>query len=173
MTDTEYLKYWNSLYAKGDYFGTGPTKLAISAEPIIKTKHVQKILDIGCGQGRDTLFFSKLGYHVNSIDISKKAIEHIIKTKERLNLNHISATTHDIEKPFPFPENSFDFIYSNLALQFFNTFKLDKIFSNIVKIMKKDSLFLFSTKKEGDKYYQFGNKINEYAFEYKGITRYF
>lgn len=173
MTNIAYLKYWNSLYEKGNYFGTGPTKLAIFAESIIKTKNIQKILDMGCGQGRDTLYFSKLGYHVSAIDISEKAIEHINKTKEQLNLNHITATTHDIEKPLPFQENSFDFVYSNLALQFFDANKLEKIFSNVMKIMKKDSLFLFSTKKEGDKYYQFGNKINDYAFEHKGITRYF
>lgn len=34
-------------------------------------------------------------------------------------------------------------------------------------------MLLFSTKKKGDKYYEFGNKINENAFEYSGITRYF
>jgi hypothetical protein len=39
--------------------------------------------------------------------------------------------------------------------------------------MKNDSMFLFSTKKKGDKYYEFGNKINENAFEYNGITRHF
>ena len=39
--------------------------------------------------------------------------------------------------------------------------------------MKNDSLFLFSTKKSGDKYFNFGNKISENAFEYKGITRFF
>ena len=39
--------------------------------------------------------------------------------------------------------------------------------------MKNDSFFLFSTKKSGDKYYNFGNKVSENAFEYKGITRFF
>ena len=47
------------------------------------------------------------------------------------------------------------------------------LFRSIVKIMKKNSLFLFSTKKEGDKYHRFGNKLSEHAFEYKGITRHF
>jgi len=173
LTEINYLNYWNSLYDKKNYFGTGPTKLAILAESLLKTNNVIQILDIGCGQGRDTFYFSQLGYHVDAIDISENAIEYIKKTKIQLNLNNINAIVHDIEKPFPFSEDKYDFIYSNLALQFFNAVKLNEIFSNIVKIMKKNSLFLFSTKKEGDKYYQFGNKINEYAFEYKGITRYF
>lgn len=173
MSENNYLDYWNSLYDKQNYFGTGPTKLAIFAESLIKSKNIKKILDIGCGQGRDTFYFSHLGYDVHSIDISNKAIEFVNRTKESLKLSNINAKVHDVELPFDYQEESFDFIYSNLALQFFDVMKLNNILKNISKIMKKDSLFLFSTKKEGDKYYQFGKQINEHAFEHKGITRYF
>ncbi len=173
MTENNYLNYWNSLYDKQNYFGTGPTKLALFAESLIKSKNIKKILDVGCGQGRDTFYFSHLGYDVHSIDISNNAIGFVNRTKELLKLNSINAKVHDIEQPFDYPVESFDFIYSNLALQFFEEAKLNNIFMNISKILKSNSSFLFSTKKEGDKYYQFGQKINEFAFEYKGITRYF
>ena len=39
--------------------------------------------------------------------------------------------------------------------------------------MKPNSFFLFSTKKSGDKYFNFGNKLSENSFEYNGITRFF
>jgi len=39
--------------------------------------------------------------------------------------------------------------------------------------MKKNSSFLLSTKKEGGKYYKTGKKINDFAYEYNGITRYY
>ena len=39
--------------------------------------------------------------------------------------------------------------------------------------MKNNSFFLFSTKKSGDKYYNFGNRISDNSFESKGITRFF
>ena len=39
--------------------------------------------------------------------------------------------------------------------------------------MKPKSKFLFSTKKEGDKYHNFGKKINDNIFENEGIIRYF
>lgn len=44
---------------------------------------------------------------------------------------------------------------------------------NFSKTLKKDSFFLFSTKKMGDKYYKFGTKINENTYESKSIIRYF
>ena len=64
-------------------------------------------------------------------------------------------------------------VYSNLSLQFFDLSQLSKIFSNIADIMLPDSFFLFSTKKAGDKYYNFGNKISDSAFESKGVIRFF
>ena len=39
--------------------------------------------------------------------------------------------------------------------------------------MKNNSSFLLSTKKEGDKYHKTGKKINNNAYEHKGIIRYF
>jgi hypothetical protein len=39
--------------------------------------------------------------------------------------------------------------------------------------MQKNSSFLLSTKKEGDKYYKTGKKISDNAYEHKGIVRYF
>ncbi|MEM2160075.1 MAG: methyltransferase domain-containing protein [Candidatus Nitrosotenuis sp.] len=166
------LSYWNSLYSNKDYFGTGPTKLAKLATTILN-KQKLNMLEIGCGQGRDAIYFSTLGYNVHAFDISEKAIEYLTNLKKSLQLENLNPFVYDVEKSLPFPKESFDFIYSNLALQFFDIDKLDSIFANISQIIKRNSLFLFSTKKSGDKYHNFGNKINENAFEYKGIIRYF
>ena len=173
MNVTEYLDYWNKLYDSKFYFGTGPTKLAKKAESFLHESKVEKILELGCGQGRDAIHFAQLGYDVNALDISQKAIESIEKVKTELGLTTLQLQIHDITRPLPFSEESFDFIYSNLVLQFFDINQLEQNFHNISKTLKKDSFFLFSTKKIGDKYYKFGTKINENAYESKGIIRYF
>lgn len=167
------LEYWDRLYSKKNYFGTGPTKLAKIAESIIKNNTVTNMLEIGCGQGRDALYFSQLGYKVCALDISEKAINYVNEMKKSLDVKNLTTLIHDIEKPLNHSNESFDFVYSNLALQFFDTDRLQKNFNNISAVMKKNSLFLFSTKKEGDKYYNYGVRINDHAFEYEGITRYF
>jgi 2-polyprenyl-3-methyl-5-hydroxy-6-metoxy-1,4-benzoquinol methylase len=43
-------------------------------EEFVKNK-VQKILELGCGQGRDSLFFASKGLEVHAIDSTKVAIE--------------------------------------------------------------------------------------------------
>ena len=69
------MGYWNDIYSKKNYFGTGPTKLAIFAKELLEKNSLQKILELGCGQGRVCLFFAKLGFDVFGFDISQDAIE--------------------------------------------------------------------------------------------------
>ena len=167
------LGYWNDIYSKENYFGTGQTILANLAKELIDKHSAKKILELGCGQGRDSIFFADCGYDITAIDISENAIKFVEKIKNEHNLTNLELFVHDVKKSFNFLNNKFDLIYSNLALQFFELSQLDNIFSSINDIMNDDSLFLFSTKKPGDKYFNFGNKISENAFEYKGITRFF
>lgn len=161
------------MYSKPNAFGTGPTKLAKLAHDLIQNKSIKNVLEIGCGQGRDSIFFSEKGYSVETFDISENAITFVNKTKESLNLKNFNAIVHDVTEVFPHSNKFFDFIYSNLALQFFDLNTLENIFDNIDRVMKDEATVLFSTKKKGDKYHDFGTKINEDAYEYKGITRYF
>ena len=163
------LGYWNNLYAKNDYFGTGPTILAVYAKKILDKYSLKNILELGCGQGRDSIYFAKLGYSIVALDLSENAIKFIEKTRNDENLKNLQLITHDIQKPLNFQNSKFDMVYSNLSLQFFDLSQLSKIFSNIADIMLPDSFFLFSTKKAGDKYYNFGNKISDSAFESNGL----
>ena len=156
MTKNEYLNYWNTLYSKQNYFGEGPTKLAKIAEKLFQENNSQKILEVGCGQGRDAIYFSQLGFDVHAFDISANAIKSLSSVKGRMNLNKLNVFEHNVLEPLDFPEEYFDFIYSNLALQFFDLKNLSKILKNISNVMKKNSSFLLSTKKEGDKYHKVG-----------------
>ena len=167
------LGYWNTIYSKQNYFGTGPTILALEAHELIKNNSITNILELGCGQGRDSLFFANFGHNVIATDISENAINSVKKIKKEQNIKNLELYLHDTLNPFNFNNSKFGLVYSNLALQFFDLKQLSQIFSNIKKIMQPNSFFLFSTKKSGDKYFNFGNKISKNSFEYNGITRFF
>ena len=62
-----------------DYFGLKPTKLLV--EWLDKLK-AGLVLDIGAGQGRNTLFLAKQGYDVYAIDPSEVGIK-TIETKSK------------------------------------------------------------------------------------------
>ena len=71
-----------------------------------------KILDVGCGEGRDCLFLLDLGYDVQALDISEEAIRYCknkagAKNKERFHAVDVCTDSF---------EGTFDFIYSVATL---------------------------------------------------------
>ena len=54
-------------------------------------KEYSSVLDLGCGQGRDSLFISRKGHTVLGVDAAQTAIKQMLKLAvlENLNVNGI------------------------------------------------------------------------------------
>ena len=73
------LKFWNSYYK----VSFADENSSFSKWILKKTNNKNNIIDIGCGNGRDTFFFSKYFKNVYGADMSKIAInKNQIKTKD-------------------------------------------------------------------------------------------
>ncbi len=70
--DKGLVRYWDEYYKK-DAAPSFPSPFAEYVANKLSTK--QNILEIGCGNGRDSKFFSSKGHHVTGLDRSGKAIE--------------------------------------------------------------------------------------------------
>jgi len=166
------LGYWTDMYSKPNVFGEGPTKLAIIAHEIMKKNNTKTILELGCGQGRDSIFFAESGYSVTATDFATSAIEFVGKKTEELKLFNLYSQVQDFRQDFEFKQK-YDCVYSNLAFQFFNKDELITVFGKVASCLSPNGLFIFSTKKPGDKYYQVGEKIDENTYKMNGVIRYF
>ena len=54
------------------------------------------LLDLGCGQGRDSIFLASLGYQVTAVDISKVGINQMLKKAQSRGLE-IDGIVNDIQ----------------------------------------------------------------------------
>lgn len=66
------MNYWDGYYSRGSSAPLVPSQFAaFCANEFSEYSH---IVDIGCGNGRDALFFSRCGFTVSGLDLSTEAI---------------------------------------------------------------------------------------------------
>lgn len=112
-------------------------------------KYVPKgmALDIGAGEGRNSIFLVKNGFEVEAIDKIKEGLEKCRKLAKKYNLP-IKTRVIDIRK-FRFEKNKYSLILSIASLDFLKFSEIQKIMPKIKKSLKKDGVFyliVFSTK---------------------------
>ena len=105
-----------------------------------------KILDVGCGEGRDILYLLKEGYDVKGIDISLEAIQYCKKHANEEDQDRFMVLDVCQQNM----EENFDFIYSVATL---HMLVLDedrqKYFNFIYQHLKKEGLALILTMGDG------------------------
>ena len=102
-----------------------------------------KILDAGCGSGRDSLFFKQQGYGVVSFDISKELVELASRLIGQKVL-HMSFGDLDFE-------NEFHGILANASLLHIPQEEMDDILEKIIKSPKDKwgSLCIIQVRRQG------------------------
>lgn len=139
----DYDKYYNT----EDLFGKPYTEL-IDFFKIYKPKG--KLIDLGCGQGRDSIPLARLGYKVTGIDNSKVGIDQMINKSDTENLK-ITGIVGDI---YTFDNyQDFDFILLDSMFHFEKRGKqreIDLIY-RIAKHIKKNGLICTCIQDTGTK----------------------
>src|SRR5918994_38206 len=161
---------WNKVYSNdSSFFGDQPSKFAlIFYENFIKNK-VKKVLELGCGQGRDSLFFASKGLDVHAIDSSKVAIENLTtKTKELnldINLKYINAV-----EGLPFSNGYFDAVYSHMFYNMgFSDDELQFLFNESKRVLKSKGILSFSVRNDKDIMYKKGTKVSGSIYDINGF----
>jgi len=108
-------EYYESLYKENSaYWGMLPSPVALQVLAYCKQG---KLLDLGCGQGPDAIFFVKKGLRITAIDISPKAIADLKQHAKEFGVA-IDAREADMRN---LPREEFDIIFSRMALQMIKT----------------------------------------------------
>jgi tellurite methyltransferase len=122
-------------YRQQDFFGNPYKELVDFFAKYSKGK----VLDLGCGQGRDSIALAKLGYDVTGVDISEVGINQMLLKAEKLHLQ-ITGVVADI---FTFnPKGKFDVILLDSILHFYkrDSDKETKFLLRIIGYLKRYGL---------------------------------
>ena len=125
----------------GYYWGKVPSATCYRVLQMLPPDRPLKLLDIGCGEGRNAIFFARNGYQVTAFDASPKGIE---KTKQLADDAGvpIEAFIANINE-FQLTE-SFDVIFSTGVLQYIPQERRKDLFENYRKYTSPGGLNVFS-----------------------------
>jgi ubiquinone/menaquinone biosynthesis C-methylase UbiE len=135
---------WDTWYAKGAHWELSqhPSKTVDLISPELNKD--DKVLDLGCGSGRDCFFLAKKGVKVTGIDISKVAIEKAKEFAKKENLD-IQFDVGNIEE-LPYESNFFDKIISAYTIQDTDIEKVSKEMHRVLKNNGKAYLLIILIK---------------------------
>lgn len=132
----------------------------------INDKNYRTLLDLGCGNGRDAVFFYNHGLKVTAVDISKNGIESLMKK------NSLIKTILKNIKNISFPKESFDVIYAHLSLQYFDPRESKIIFDKLHNILTPGGMIFVRCKSTDDPKYGEGMNLGGNIF-FKSHLRHF
>ena len=163
-------KIWDKVYnSNKTFFGEEPSNFALLCLNHMKTNNVHRILELGAGHGRDSIFFASNGIGVEALDYSNVAIELLeIRTKEeRLPLR---PRLFDVKASLPFQDNHFDAIYSHMLLNMrFSFEELHSILLEIRRVLKPRGLNFFSVRNQNDNCYGKGIEVDNGIYDINGF----
>jgi len=105
------------------------------------------ILDVGCGYGRDSLYFASLGYQVTGVDPSKKAVEMAFAsvTDPKMNIEFFQ----DDCLALSFPDANVDAVWCANVLHLFDEGERARAIGEMIRVLKPGGslgIFVFSTR---------------------------
>ena len=143
MKKKNLINYWDNYYDNIKNFSES-SFARFTLKYLGKKLGGKKIIDIGCGNGRDSLYFYKQKLDVMGIDISKNVIKKNLNySTPKLKFVNLDIGKKSISKKF-------DFIYSRFFLHAINEKNENKLLKLINKIKKKNTILFLEYRNHKD-----------------------
>lgn len=162
--------HWNNAHDKQWLRAHSAKQTAFAEEVNIAITPKSRILELGCGEGNDSIYFAQEGHSIISTDFSDVVIT---QNKQRYNHPLLRFEVQDISEKLPFDDNSFDVVYARLSLHYFNDVTTRDIIKEIYRVLKTDGCIQFMCKSTDDPIYGEGDEIETDMFELDGHVRHF
>lgn len=99
-----------------------------------------KALDLGCGDGRHSLFLARNGYNVTGLDISQVAIKKLEKIARCEKLNSSLELHHSDARDFEYLSETFDLVAAVTLLDHMPKKDVGRLFDKVVGSLKKNGV---------------------------------
>ncbi len=161
---------WDRVYGKdSSFFGEEPSRFATLCYEHMKRHDVNELLELGCGQGRDCIFFASKGIAVKTLDHSKIAIDSVAE-RAKVHALPVTAMVYDARTGFPYKDQEFDAVYSHMFFSMnFTSAELKFLFGEVRRVLKPNGFHFFSVRSDKDRFYGKGRQIADGIYDVNGF----
>ena len=146
---------WESIYKRDGHIFTEPFAGFGEVAEKFSNHQCERILDLGCGNGRHVVALSKLGFNTIGVDISKSGLN---LTRNWLEKDNYQAgiVCADTRQFFPFASNCFDGLISTQVIHHALLAEIRVTIAEIWRILSKGGIAFVSVaaKLHDDETYQ-------------------
>ena len=158
--------YWNQYYCNR-ICSTEPSPFAQYVATLVEPG--KTLVDLGCGNGRDALFFAQQGLQVVAIDLSRSAIDQLnqtpVKNARFLCGDFIASDAHQ--------PNAYDYAYSRFTIHAINQKQEALLLQTMFGALKSGGKFFIEVRSVNDPLYGKGKAVERNAFFYDNHYRRF
>jgi len=165
-------KYWDNYYADKAVEDKSMYEPSLFARSMFR-KYMEKgkaLIEFGCGNGRDSLYFADKGVNVTGIDASQVAIEKLQKKVFLTNCLFICDDFVNVESIY---QIQYDYCYSRFTLHAINEQQELQILKKAYYMLKEGGYLFIETRSVHDGKYGLGKEVEKNAYVYDGHYRRF
>ena len=132
------VSYYEENYRKDEYYwGVEPSSMCLKVLELLPPIRPLRLLDIGCGEGKDAVFFARCGYEVSAFDISEAGLEKTrrLAEKARVHVRVFRANIWDYRL-----DEKYDVLFSSGVLHYIKPELRDEIMSNYKSHVNENGL---------------------------------
>ena len=158
--------YWNQYY-KNRVCSEEPSPFAQYVATLVEPG--RDMVELGCGNGRDAVFFAAQGLHITALDMSQEAISQL----QSRNLPNAQFLCGDFVNSDVHQPDSYDYAYSRFTIHSINRNQEQVLLGNVFRGLRPGGKLFIEVRGVNDPLFGKGKQVERNAFFYDNHYRRF
>ena len=172
------LHPWERTWRSGFWKeGPPPSPAVAKFTTLLKKSKAVRVLDLGSGPGRHTVFLAEIGFQVTALDVSETALRILDRHVRKNGFSNVTIVKHDLQK-LPFLDEYFDAIVSTDVIHHGLGSEIKVALGEIRRVLRKKGYCILIVLSDKDLRLGSGRQLEPGTWRFtqgeeKGITHHF